>query len=185
MPGGLIFALDLGVRAGFAYGEPGAAAPVSGSVVLKASDEAKQVAFGNLIAFLNDQFRHHKPATVVKEAMLPLQAFLSIGNGEATVRMQAGMHGIVEGMCATYGVAFLDVVNSKVRKHFIGIGRMDDRSETKRAVIRRCHMLKMMPLDSHDDNRADAIATWDWACSTLARAAPRELHLFEQKASRK
>jgi hypothetical protein len=165
MPGA-IAALDLAVRTGFAIGEAGSV-PRSSVVVLKRSNEDKHIAFGNLIAFLDETFRTETPSTLVKEAMLPLQAFMSLGNAEKTVRMQAGMHAIVEGMCARYGVAWLDVADSTVRKHFIGQARLGDRAATKRAVIHRCHMLKLMPADCFDDNRADALATHDWACATL------------------
>lgn len=184
--GGLIYAMDLAVRTGFAFGEADGAVPASGSVVLKRPAEHAAVAFGNLIAFLNKEFVAHRPATVVVEAMLPLQAYVTLGNGEAVVNMARGLHAIVTGMCNRFGIAWMDVADSKVRKHFIGRGRMGSRDDTKRAVIRRCHLLKLMPADCHDDNRADALAVWDWAAATLAHSSvsTRNLVLFEQKGTR-
>src|SRR2546422_3166863 len=44
------------------------------------------------------------PALLAKEKMLPLEAFRQIGNAESTVRLHAGLHAIVEGMCGRYGI---------------------------------------------------------------------------------
>jgi len=177
---GLIFCLDLGITSGFAKGCPGDA-PVSGTVRLKKPSESIDIAFANLISFLCEQFERERPALVIKEKMLALQAFASIGNGEATVRAHAGYHAICEGVCVRYGIAWDDIADSTVRKHFVGVGRTGDREETKRAVVARCHQLGLMPKDCHDDNRGDAIALWDWACANFGSKAASisNFQLFE------
>lgn len=178
---GLIYCLDLGVACGFAKGRPGDV-PVSGVVRLKQKGETIDVAYANLIAFLADEFARERPALVIKEKMLALQAFMAMGNAETTVRAHGGYHAIVEGLCVRFGIPWDDVADSTARKHFIGIGRTGDRDETKRAVVARCHTLKLMPADCHDDNRGDALAIHDWACANFgSRAASiSNFQLFEQ-----
>lgn len=182
---GSIFCLDLGVASGFAKGRPGDA-PVSGTVRLKQKGESIDVAFANLVAFLCQEFAKERPALVVKEQMLALQAFMAMGNAESTVRAHAGYHAIVEAVCVRFGIPWDDVADSTARKHFIGIGRTGDREETKRMVVARCHALKLMPPDCHDDNRADACCIHDWACANFgSRAASiQNFQLFEQAGKR-
>lgn len=180
MPGS-VYTLDLAAQTGWAKGSAGSL-PLSGSVMLRRAGQPPGVAFGNLIAFLAEEWAEERPVLVVKEALLPLQAFLKLGNADATVRFQDGLHGIVAGLCHRFGIECMNVADSTARKHFVGKGRMGTRAETKAAVVQRCHSLGYMPRESHDDNRADALATWDWACTTHMRAPPRELHMFGEGA---
>lgn len=177
-----IFALDLGVRAGYAIGDAGAR-PDSGTVTLKNFDEHRAVAFSNLICFLNESWTADRPALVVKEAMLPLQAFKTLGNAEHTIRMTAGLHAVVEAMCVRHGIHFEEVADSTARKHFIGRARMGARKDTKAAVIQRCHVLGYMARTCKDDNRADALATWDWAAAHFGGRTATVLHLFGENAA--
>lgn len=181
---GAVFALDLAVNTGWAFGAPGDL-PSSGAVRLKKPSEARDVSFANLVAFLAERFSDDRPALVVKEKMMALEAFRSIGNAEATVRMHAGLHAIVEALCVRFGIPWRDVSDSTVRKHFIGKGRLGDRTATKAAVVQRCHVLRLMPRDCTDDNRGDALAVHDWACATLCRrsVSTESLHLFGESAS--
>jgi hypothetical protein len=180
---GPVYALDLAVRTGLAVGPPGAL-PWSASLVLKRPDQQKDVAYSNLIAFLSEQWTAAPPALVVKEAMLHLQAFLKLGNSEDVPKMHAGLHAIVEGLCVRFGIPWRDVSDSTVRKHFVGKGRLGDRASTKAAVVARCHLLGMLPKGCRDDNRADALATWDYACATFARGSvsTERLFLFGERA---
>jgi hypothetical protein len=162
-----VFALDLAVRTGFAVGAPGAC-PRSGVVTLKRPGELPAVAFSNLIAFLNDQLGEG-PDLIVKEAALPLQGFKDRSNSAAAVILAYGMHAIVEGMAGRFGIRVESVAAPTIRKHFIGRAKLGDRRATKHAVIDRCHLLKLMPRECVDDNRADALATWDFACATFGR----------------
>lgn len=178
----LVYALDLAVCSGFAFGRPGET-PRSGVVRLKQSDEPPAVAYSNLIAYLNTALAE-VPDIVVKEAPIPLQGFRNLGNAAATVRLTHGLHAIVEGMCVRFGIRCEEAAAATIRKHFIGCAQAGDRRATKRAVIDRCHLLKLMPSTSVDDNRADAIATWDFACATYARRPidARELRMFRDIA---
>jgi Holliday junction resolvasome RuvABC endonuclease subunit len=175
---GTIFALDLASRTGYALGAPGER-PRSGCVVLKKSDDPPAVAFGNLIFWLNEQCSIERPELVVTEAPFSLQAFKAHSNAEATVRMTYGLHGVVAGMCNRFGLPLQEFHPATIRKHFIGKGRMGSRAESKAAVIQRCHLLGYMPKECRDDNRADALATWDYA----GAIRPAKLFLFGERAA--
>jgi Holliday junction resolvasome RuvABC endonuclease subunit len=174
---GTIFALDLASRTGYAAGPVGDV-PRSGTVILKKPGDPSAVAFGNLIAWLNEQWTRERPALVVTEAPFSLQAFRDHSNAEATVRMTLGLHGIVGGMCHRFGLPLKEFHPATIRKHFLGRGRMGSRAEMKSAVVARCHLLGFMPRDCHDDNRADAIATWDYTAASPAS----KLYLFGERA---
>jgi hypothetical protein len=177
---GIIIALDLGVRMGAAIG-PAGSAPVAVSVELKRSNQPRAVAFANLVAWLDGRIRDHRPALIFREKMLPLQAFKKLGNAEATIRMQAGLHAIVEGICGRYGIRCEEKADSTIRCHFLGIARMGDRKSTKAAVVRRCHLLELLPRSCSDDNMADAIAAFDFASATFMRR-PLPIALFPARA---
>ena len=115
------------------------------------------------------------------EAPLPLQAYRNLGNAAATVRMTHGLHSIVEGMCVRFGLHHEEVADATIRKHFIGRRNMGERANTKAAVIQRCHVLGYMPKECNDDNRADALALWDYAAAIHGAKASR-LHLFGEAA---
>lgn len=178
---GPIFALDLAARCGFAVGVAGSK-PRAGTMVLKQPGDPRAVAFGNLIAWLNSEWSRERPALVMTEAPLPLQAFRTLGNAAATVRVTHGLHAIVEGMCVRFGIEHEEVADSMIRRHFIGRRNMGERAKTKAAVIQRCHVLGYMPKDCRDDNRADAIALWDYA-TALHGSRSAALHLFGERAA--
>lgn len=178
---GPIFALDLGQRCGFAVGR---STPVrSGTMILKTPSEPRAVAFSNLIAWLNEQWSRERPGLIVKEAPLPLQAFRDRRNSEAGVLMAYGLHGIVEAMGVRFGILVEQAHPATIRKHFVGKGRMGARAETKAAVINRCRVLGYIPRDCVDEDRADALAMWDFAASTHGVMAPTRLHLFGERAA--
>lgn len=177
----LIFALDLGQRCGFAASTVGDS-PRSGAVRLKKPGEHRAVALGNLVAWLNEEWSRERPTLVVKEAPLPLQAYRDRGNSEAAVLMAYGLHGVVEAMAARFGLRLEQAHPATIRKHFIGKGRMGARKDTKAAVVQRAQLLGFMPKDCFDDDRADAIALYDWAAATHGGRAAKVLHLFGEVA---
>lgn len=182
MQGKLILALDLGARLGWACGSPGGASPRSGAVILKRHDEPRAIAFANLIAWLNSRLRDEAPHLIVKEKMLPLAAFRNLGSADHTVRMTAGLHGVVEGLCVRYGIACQDVADATVRKHFIGRANAGKRAATKAAVLERARLLKYLPADCEDEDRADALACFDYAAATFGRVSGGKLYLFGEAA---
>lgn len=165
---GPILALDLATRVGWACGRPGEY-PRSGIIILKKTGEPRGVAFGNFIAWLQSKISDERSALIVKEAPMALQAFRMVSSSEDNVRLQLGLHAIIEAMAQRFGVEIEDVSASTVRKHFIGQSNMGERAATKRAVVQRCHILRLMPRECVDDNRADALAIHDWACAIYGR----------------
>lgn len=178
---GSIFCLDLAQRCGFAAGPVGDI-PRSGAVLLKKPGEHRAIALGNLIAWMNTEWSRERPALVVKEAPLPLQAYRDRGNSEAAVLMAYGLHGVVEAMCSRFGLRLEQAHPATIRKHFIGKGRMGARDATKAAVVQRAQLLGFMPKDCFDEDRADAIAVWDWAAAHFGGRAANVLHLFGEAA---
>lgn len=177
MAGGRIIGLDVGRLTGVASGVPGAA-PVSFTVILSRPSEGRAVQAGNLLAFLDREFREDRPALVAKEAPIPLAAFRDKDSAAHTVRSAYALHGVVEAMCQRFAVPCHEVVEASVTKFFTGKGRWGGRPQRKQAVMQRCRALGYVPADCRDEDRCDALAVWDWACAHLAKRAPRELVMF-------
>lgn len=180
---GPILALDLANKMGLAIGAVGSV-PRSETVVLKQSDEPRARATGRLMGWLQDEWKVARPALVVREAPFPLEAFRKRHNSQEAAQMAYGLHGVLEGMCDRWGVRLETVHPATARKHFIGAAHAGERGRTKAAVIARCHLLGLMPKTSFDDNRADALSVWDWACATFGQrsGAINNLYLFGERA---
>src|SRR5690606_10064657 len=102
-------------------------------------------------------------------------------NAAHTVRLTFGLHGVVDGVAERFDLDCREVHDATARKHFIGKGRMGDREATKRAVLTRCHQLGWLARDCRDEDRADALCVWDWACAHVARR-PGAIQLFPEAA---
>jgi hypothetical protein len=169
MAAGLIYALDLGVNIGIAEGNVDEARPDSCAFALKLAEEGPEVALAALLNQLTWDWEAVRPALVAVEAPLHLGGFAKLGNAEATVRLQYGLHAIVQAVAVKFQTRLVAERSDTIRKHFLGVGRIGTRAETKTAVVKRCHMLGYLPKDCLDDNRADACAVWDWARHTHFR----------------
>ncbi len=180
MPG--IFAIDIGSRLGWAFGPVSGGTPDSGTRQIKSPDESQDAAFGNLIHWLSTRWSKDRPALVVKEAPFNLAAFKNAHNSQAAVELTYGLHAIVRGMCNRFSIRCEDVHAATVRKHFLGKANTGTRAGTKDAVIVRARLLKLIPKDCYDNDRADAVATWDFAAAHFGRRAG-VLHLFGEVAA--
>lgn len=180
---GLILALDLANLTGFALGRPGEK-PVSGTVDLDGKDSGRPRAIYNFQRWLADRWKTERPVLVVREAPFPLEAFRKRRNSQDGVQMAYGLHGQIEAACEGCGIPLESVHAATVRKHFVGRANAGERSRTKAAIVQRCWLLGLMPKGIYDDNRADAIATWDWAVATFGQrsAAVERLYLFGERA---
>lgn len=163
---GELFTLDLGTRTGFAHGAPGSF-PRSGSVLLKEKGEVRGVAFGNLISWLQSRFSESKPRLVLKERQLPMPATKKLKGAFGDRSVMSGLHAIVEGMCNRFGVPFVDVHDATARKAVVGIGRAGTRERTKEHVIQAVQLRGLMPLNSRDDNRADALVLFEYGAALI------------------
>lgn len=180
---GPVYALDLAVKTGVAWGMPGSR-PQSCAVTLKKSGDHQAVAFAKLLDVLVGHFEQSRPGLVVKEQMWSRQASIENNNSPDVEHMHAGLHAIVLAVCGRYGVPWTEAAPATVRKHFCGKGRFGDRRSAKAAVLARCKLLGFIEGRCTDDNIADAVATWHWAGATYCgrAAAPKELFLFGEHA---
>lgn len=173
-----LLALDLATRTGFAYGDA-RSSPSSGSVLLKhPSETGVAKVCGNLSAWLQKIIREKEIELVVIEAPMSARGVQMKGGSEASMFVAIRLDGAALAVIDRMGVRYEHVAVSTVRKHFIGRANMGNRDKTKSAVIGRCRLLGYMQLHDNDDNRADALALWDYAARTIARQPPKTLHLF-------
>jgi Holliday junction resolvasome RuvABC endonuclease subunit len=182
----VVLALDIATVTGWALGEAGEA-PTYGTLRLKKPDDHPREAGFNLMCFLADTFRSNRPDFVCwEEAMPPIfhanQAAKTgrVMQNNASMTLPVMLDGIVYACCKRIGIECQAVNRMKVLNHFTGKGRWGGRDEAKRAVIARCHALGLMQPKEKNDDMADAIAIFDWACATRFRMAPRNVVLFDQ-----
>lgn len=179
----LILALDLATECGFCLGRAGQAPSRVGAARLKRPAEDHGVLGRNLGCLIRDLSAFGMPDMVVIEAAMHAAAKSEKGNGGFSVETAWLLVGAVYGFCGPHGIPVREANVQTVRKHFTGRARHGSRDDAKRAVVQRAHVLGLLPKTSKNDNTADAIAVWDWACATFARrTAARPLHLFGESA---
>ena len=171
-----VLAIDPATVTGFAIGGAGTV-PRSGSARLKLPADHRVVASHNMRCLLRDLTALDKPDLVICEDFLNPAGHKSA----AAAILGVGLFIIAEQWAYDRGYRFEAVNRSTVLKHFIGVGRTGDRDVTKQAVIRRARLLKYIPVDCNDDNRADAVALFDYAGATFARVRPQPLVLFGEE----
>lgn len=180
----LILALDLATEAGFCLGRAGGKPSRVGAARLKRPDDDHGVLGRNLGCLIRDLSAFGVPDMVVIEAAMHAAAKSEKGNGGFSVETAWLLVGAVYGFCGPQGIPVREAHVQTVRKHFTGRARYGSRTEAKKAVVDRAHLLGLLPPTSRNDNAADAIAVWDWACATFARRShATALHLFGETAA--
>lgn len=159
----LILSIDLGRRTGFAIGEGGNTPPESWSVELGPAGEV-----GLQCAELARQLSRipagwGKPDVVCIEKWLAPFAQKSQLAVESSLRLNGAVHAIMGGV---HHCNIVEPADSTIRAAVCGQGRTGNRDDTKAMVLQTLKLLKMLPADSFDDNRADAVAGFVW-CSTV------------------
>lgn len=178
-----ILALDIATRTGWAYG-PAGEPPRSGAVKLRKPDDPLHVASSNVGYFIKDQRVLERIDMVVYEAPLDPQAkFQMVNKGgraqnSASIILPFMIMGVIEFYCHFYGIQCVASNRQTVLKHFTGQARWGNREAAKAAVISRAHALGLLPKESRDDDRADAIAIHDYASMRWGKAQPRTLVMF-------
>src|SRR5262245_35466327 len=159
----LILALDVATTTGWARGHVGGS-PEFGSVRLGRPDGNDYQIFGAAIDWLVLQLESNPtPDCLVLEAMLAPDAMKNATSRPVRDRL-GGLHGIFKGVAHRYGIGEIGCVNvGDVRQHFIG-DRSARRIVAKHNTILRCHQLGW---NARDDNAADALALWDFACCLI------------------
>jgi len=158
-----ILALDLATRTGWARGAPGQR-PVSGSVQFGKPEASNNAVFAHALTWTSTFLESKpRPTVIIIEGLLPYYA----KQGETSQRTRdrlSGLHAIVRAAAHLHGIYEISTAGAQqVRRHFIGDGSLQ-RDAAKRAVIHRCNKLGWNPVD---DNAADALALWSFACGLL------------------
>jgi crossover junction endodeoxyribonuclease RuvC len=159
-----ILALDIATTCGFARGLVGGV-PDSGSICFARSEASSDNAiFGNALAWISQLLEPApRPDILIVEEMLPPDAMK--GKTSKAVRDRlAGLHGVIRGVAHLRGIYRIDEATvGTVRAHFIG-DRTCKRTIAKRETIAVCERLGW---PCADDNAADALALWSYACARI------------------
>jgi hypothetical protein len=151
-----ILALDLATRTGFAFGAAGEK-PRFGSIRFASVGASHEAVFGKAITWAHGMFRDLAPDQVAYEEPMQFRGGKSrAGNDEILYGLPAIMQGVA------HNLGIHDVRKAAVRDvrlHFIH--RNAKREIAKRETMRRCRLLGW---DVRDDNEADALALWHYAC---------------------
>ena len=155
-----VIAFDIATVTGWARGRVGGV-PSSGTVSFGAKGASHNAIFGNALrTFARMLEGEPRPEILVMEALLPAEA---VSNAE-TRNLLAGLQGICRGVAHMRKIYNIGVVNvGDVRQHFINY-RNAPRDRAKRDTITRC---KQLGWAVADDNAADALACWHFACSLI------------------
>jgi len=168
-----ILFLDLATQMGFCEGAPGEQ-PRYGSHRLGTVGAENEEVFGGLLKWLGQKLLAFPPRLVVYEApMLMLGGGMAKSSNIVTVERLVGLTAVAQAVCYGAKVPVRRANVQTIRKHFLGVARPEN---PKKAVIDRCRLLGYAP---KDDNAADAIAGWDYACAIVdKRTSARSTPLF-------
>lgn len=159
-----ILSLDIATRAGWAFGRPGEY-PRSGSVRLAPPGSSNGTIGRGMLRWLTDFITVNQPSMIYYEVPLDPR-HMGKKTTFATARILLGLPFLVETVAEARGIFKLREAGVQdVRKHFCGTPRPADK---KAAVLARCRQLGWRP---EDDNAADALALWDFACAIEAPGA--------------
>lgn len=170
-----ILALDIATRSGWAFGRPGEI-PSSGSIRLAPSGSSNGAIGRGMLRWLTDFITVNNPDMIYYE--VPLDPRHKGGQTTfATARILLGLPFLVETISEARGVFKLREAGVQdVRKYFVGQARPKDK---KQAVIARCRELGWK---AEDDNAADALALWSFACAVEAPSSSIETAPLFSKA---
>lgn len=172
-----ILALDIATNLGFAFGEPGSI-PESGSIRLAPSGSSNGTIGRGLLRWLTAFITEHAPSMIYYEVPLDPR-HMGPKTTFATARILLGLPFLVETVAEARGIFKLREVGVQdVRGFFVGQRRPKDKKE---AVLARCRLLGWKP---DDDNAADALAVWAFACAVEAPHASIETAPLFAKGSR-
>lgn len=180
----IILGLDLSTRTGFALGATDSRRPYSWTENLRVTDDLPAQATRRLACSLRNQIeacqRDGRPIDLVAyERPLTGSVISRMGRSQSFIGdMLQGFAALAEGIPACYGIRSESVAVQTVRKAFVGNPRPDN---AKRRVMSQCRRLGWGS-PGFDDNEADAMAVWYWACLTHApKEAPVVGPLFVAK----
>jgi hypothetical protein len=158
-----ILALDIATSTGVAFGDS-KGQPRAWTVHLgKAPDERR---FANALRMTAKMIVENEPELIVVEA--------AVGGPKASAFL-IGLLACVRGVAFDRGIPCHTVHLGTIRKHFLGkalttrdfphLKPVDAKKAIKARVIQRCGVVGW---SVDNDDEADALALWDYACATYA-----------------
>lgn len=161
--GDQILFLDIATRTGWCVGAPGAV-PTSGTCRLGRTGAKDAEVFGAMLAWLGGLLTEARFARVIFEA--PVGPGMVGKTNFSTMRRLNGLCAIAEAVCHQTQHPVYQASAASVRKVVLGNGRPKDAKAAVMAEIRA------RGFDPADDNEADAIAGWLYACAMADRNDP-------------
>lgn len=163
---GRILFLDLGRVTGWASGDPADKFPQSGTITLGKPGASSSDQYGTLLLWLLRQCQGtDAPRMICFEA--PIAHLIKNQSGK-TKRMLLGYPAIVEAAASASNIREIrEAEISDIRRNLLGRGIK--RSEDAKSVV-MAH-IKMLGHKFEDNNAADAISGWLYACTTVDQKA--------------
>lgn len=163
--GPFILALDIATNTGVAQGRPGET-PRASRICFGEDGESHAKVFARALREFTFLVVDWKPDIVYLEEPLPILGIHQRTNARTIIRLN-GLWALAITVCEMKGVRHKSVPVNDVRAAFIGKGRFH-RTEAKRRTKGMCRLLGW-PAKNEDE--ADALAVWHFAC---ANEAPNE-----------
>lgn len=158
-----ILALDIATVTGLAFGTPGDQPYYFAHRMAKTGDDDDD-AVAEMIRWLNGIFKTYQPTHFYREASLPSSG-MGAKTTHATSTRLIGLNKAAGATAVLRGIPRSnrrDVFPQTHRKFFVGQARPEN---PKAATIKRCREMGWEP---QDDNVADALAIWSFACAQIA-----------------
>lgn len=196
-----VLAFDLSMSTGWSFGssQPNVK-PEYGLLDLRLKDtawklletkEKLELCAGKMGAFILERLTNEEtyPDLIFWESPMSLYSLTqpaNVGKGPPRVRSEVAVllpHILIGAICGVihnFGIATDSAPPQTIRKHFTGRGRVPKGEDPKAGTIMRCHQLGFLPYTNTDDNIADAIAVWDYACATRGRRGTGPADLFRR-----
>ncbi len=156
-----ILFLDVATRTGFCEGAPGEK-PHHGSLRFAPEGSSPEAVAAGAIKWLGQRLQAFRPNVIVVEAPLDPRHMGSKTNVN-TAQLLLGLPLVLGGVAHLSGVYdFRSARIDDIRRHLLG--HRPGKATAKREVIDRIKALGFSP---QDDNAADAISGWLYACSIV------------------
>jgi len=161
---GTILALDLSAKnTGVAEGRPGSIPRLYSEPFKTRDGDEERRTHGHCLKWIAERIAVSRPDVIVVEAQLDTL----LQNSIKSVRLIAGLHGVINAASWNKGIRQVDLKVYDIRKHFLGSGRIPGvkGEAVKRLVRARCYDLGWEPpnLDAADAAAVFALASWQLA----------------------
>jgi len=151
--------LDIATTTGWCEGEPGGKPTHGAQRLAPVGADTPEVAAG-MIKWLGGRLQAFVPHLLVYEA-----PFMPATMNRNTTRLTFGLSMVAEGVAYRMGVRTIREANlNSIRKAMMGFVPRGKGGFVKRAVIDH---VRALGYDPQDDNAADAILGWLYACSLI------------------